>query len=198
MRLAVIKRRFEELRRQAYWDIAPLPKMQKTTCIYVGPGKYADWRDHSPISSGEVWADPGETAFLEFSGDFSESNHWFDISLGGEACLFVDGVPYAGLDENHRLVPIPEGYHQFKIEAFNNKTVPQKLARAHIVSIDWDLDNLTNIALQAVKLGEAQAPRSLMCPHRRGFRGRSDTSFGALGQSTRPSKFGSSRFGNAR
>ncbi len=154
MRLAVIKRRFEELRRQAYWDIAPLPKMQKTTCIYVGPGKYVDWRDHSPISSGEVWADPGETAFLEFSGDFSESNHWFDISLGGEACLFVDGVPYAGLDENHRLVPIPEGYHQFKIEAFNNKTVPQKLARAHIVSIDWDLDNLTNIALQAVKLGE--------------------------------------------
>ncbi|MDD2431836.1 MAG: glycoside hydrolase family 38 C-terminal domain-containing protein [Firmicutes bacterium] len=158
MRLNVIKRRFEEFRRQAFLDITPLPKMRRTTSIYESPGVYKDQKESSDITIGEVWAKPTETAFLSFNGDFWQEDHWFDISLGSEACLFVDGVPYAGLDENHRLIPIPKGVHEYKIEAFNKSDTPKVLLRAHVIFVNKDLDLLTNLALEAVKLAEKSDP----------------------------------------
>ena len=158
MRLAMIERRFEELYQKIYQDISKLPKLERSVCYYQGPLQYTKLTERGEIDLGEIWGEPKETAFLRFEGDFGQRGYWFDIVLDSEACLFVDGKPYAGLDKNHRFIPIPHGFHQFEIEAYNHYDKPLTLKRAHLISFRTQLLELTLLALEAVYSSELLDP----------------------------------------
>lgn len=154
MRLAQIKRRLENLQYFAYNDVSTLPRFQAAVCIYQAPSDYSAKIAKGDLGIGDVWANPGETAFLTFQGDYKQKGQFFDFVLNGEGCLFVDGKPYAGLDNNHRYLPIPEGWHNYHIEVYNLYDKPQIIKRAHIVKLNENLAKLTLLGLEAVKLAE--------------------------------------------
>ncbi len=158
MRWATIKRRFEELYQKIYQDISKLPGFKSSVCYYQGPLQYTKLRERGEIVSGQIWGEPGETVFLRFQGDFWQEGYWFDLVLDSEACLFVDDKPYAGLDDNHRFIPIPKGFHRFKIEAYNCSDQPLTLKRAHIISFRTKLLELTLLALEAVNCDKLLEP----------------------------------------
>lgn len=156
MRLEVLKQRVNELSKRIYTDISPLPKIQREVCFYQAPQSYSKKIEKGNINIGEVWADSQETAFLSFQGDFSKEYEqvFFDIVLDAEACLFVNGKPYAGIDENHRYIPIPSGFFNYHIEAYNKSKKPLTLRRAHIVSCKVELERFVLLALEAIKVAE--------------------------------------------
>ena len=154
MRLAQIKRRLENLQCFAYKDVVTLPKFQTVVCIYQAPRNYSAKIFKGNLGVGDVWANPGETAFLTFQGDYKQESQYFDFVLNGEGCLFVDGKPYAGLDNNHRYLPIPEGWHDYQIEVYNLYDKPQIIGRAHLVKLNDNIATLTLLGLEAVKLAE--------------------------------------------
>jgi alpha-mannosidase len=76
---------------------------------YISPGKYEytdnEWRD---ISVGEYWGSDDITAFLSNKIVLDESDIGkkvaFQIIVGGEGCVFINGIPFNGLDHHRNMV----------------------------------------------------------------------------------------------
>lgn len=118
---------------------------QTRVAIYRAPGQYECIGEKS-VKLGDVWANPGETAFLKTELQLPERDDLaLDIVLGGEALLKLNGEAYQGLDNNRRIVPLPKLKKiQIEIEAYNpppysyRSAIPLTLQRSFLIAIDRD------------------------------------------------------------
>ncbi|MEY8749846.1 alpha-mannosidase [Alkalicoccobacillus gibsonii] len=104
---------------------------QATRAYYKQPGEY-EFKDPNPftIKVGDKLIESGETLFIEneliappsFEGEygieFKVGQH--GIPTNHEGLVYLDGVPYHGIDRNRSYIPLPKqkSYH-LKIELFN-------------------------------------------------------------------------------
>ncbi len=136
----------------------------KAKCgYYQGPGKYEmideEWRD---ISVGQRISTKNLTVFLKNRVILDDSLKGKKVVLllkvGGEGCLFVNGVPYNGLDFNRNMVLLTEfanGDEVYEIEietyckvmttngddGFGETTMEVELAQTRLAVINekaWD------------------------------------------------------------
>lgn len=117
--LQKIRQRWNEFGKLRYWGVRPIEDVQiRETTAYEkieDALRADDWRT---IRQGDFWAGNGEFAWFrmrftvpkEFAGKklvailrFG-SKEW----LGGEGCLFINGVPYQGVDPHHPEVVLAE------------------------------------------------------------------------------------------
>lgn len=104
--LRKIWRRKEEISRYLFTNHVPV------TDIWVRETprfeRYADAvraTDYRPIKIGQEWGGGGTNAWFKIS--FSIPEHFRGrevfllIDIGGEGCVFLDGVPFQGIDRNH-------------------------------------------------------------------------------------------------
>lgn len=91
---------------------------------HLSPGKY-QWvdRDWKPTRPGERWGGEGLTGFFRTTftvpASFAGKPLMFDMFLGGDGILRVDGKPYAGLECFHReiiLTQRAEAGRRYKLE----------------------------------------------------------------------------------
>ncbi len=119
MLLHKVRQRCNEFGGLRYWSPRQIEKIQirETTAFEkIGDAlKASGWRD---IKVGDQWAGNGEFAWFkmqftvpkEFDGKTLVGLFRFGTTgwLGGEGCLFINGVPYQGVDPNHPDVILAE------------------------------------------------------------------------------------------
>lgn len=110
-------------------------ELKLTACLYRGePVTYAEALrgTFTPLRVGDAWGPPWSTTWIHVSGRVPEE--WagrrvvatFDLGFDGpagftcEALAWKDGLPWRGVDPNHRSVPVPGPEVDFYLEAAAN------------------------------------------------------------------------------
>lgn len=141
MRIQTVREKLARIR--PYIVLKQIERWEAKLAYYVEPGKY-EFFGEKQIHIGDVWGNPGETAFLRTTLDLpDEEDLALDIVLGGESLLKLNGKPYQALDRNRSIVPLPkEKRVEIEIEAYNppphsfHTAHPLRLERALLVKID--------------------------------------------------------------
>ncbi|MHB0999605.1 MAG: alpha-mannosidase [Armatimonadota bacterium] len=174
-----IRARIGEIDRFRFWSPRPIESisMRETTAYEkIEDALKADgWHD---IKVGDDWGGNGEFAWFrlqftvpeEFAGKTLVAIMKLGLSgwLGGEGCLFIDGVPYQGIDRNHPEVILtrdakPGQKYDLVVECVSTevwryKTGKVKLEQADIAVINQDAWNYWfNLELLG-KIAEVKQP----------------------------------------
>lgn len=127
----------------------------KAKCgYYKGPGKYEmldeEWKD---FAIGERVSIKDITVFLKNKVVLNESLKGKKVALllkaGGEGCLFINGVPYNGLDLNRNMVLLTE-------EAVGNEEYELEIETYCKVMVGVDEDGIPNESTLDIALTQAQ------------------------------------------
>ncbi|TSB46024.1 alpha-mannosidase [Alkalicoccobacillus porphyridii] len=131
-----IRRCLNELGALIYKDSVDVTGWMATRAFYQSPGSY-ERKDSEPfpIHVGDHLINSSETMFIEneltipesfvnesIGLEFKVGQH--GIKTNHEGLVYVDGVPYHGVDRNRSFVPLPDATsgkrtYQIKIELFN-------------------------------------------------------------------------------
>ncbi|MHB1456364.1 MAG: alpha-mannosidase [Armatimonadota bacterium] len=176
-----IRARFGEIGAKRYWAVKPIQNItMRQTTDYE---KYDDavnadgWQE---IKVGDEWGGNGEFAWFklsftvpdEYAGKPLVAIMKLGLSgwLGGEGCLFIDGVPFQGIDRYHPEVILtkcakPGDKYDLVVECVSTevwryKTGKVKFEQADIAVINQDAwDYWFDLGL-LIKIAEVQKPDS--------------------------------------
>ena len=101
-----------EVKKYIVKETEPITGWKKREAIYHGPEEYQYLdKEWSSLEVGDDWSE-GEhtTTFFKAQGGFPAEWAGQQVNLkvetGGEACLYINGQIYHGLDENHHHAPL--------------------------------------------------------------------------------------------
>lgn len=158
--LEKLHQRHQEFDKLRYWSPQPITQIiyRETTAFEKIENALgaSDWRR---INVGDEWAGNGEFAWFRFR--FTVPVEYAGRRLvailrvgtagwlGGEGCLFLDGVPYQGIDPNHQEVVLSESAEpgqEYDLVAecistpvWQNKRHKVKLEQADIAVVNEDV-----------------------------------------------------------
>lgn len=183
-----LSNRIEELAGHRYRGRLPIPSFQflldEKGEVGTRPPEAGDW---SEIRVGETWKGRDLYAWLaadvqvpaDWSGrqvvgrfDFGKTGH--GGNFGFESLLFVDGIPYQGVDTNHQEVFFAEDaagsqlslrFRLWSGTEGGGKPVTQehKLQRAELAWLDETVDDLYYTSKAAIRTTEVLDPQSPEC-----------------------------------
>ncbi len=149
-----MRHRAAEIGRAAVVGASRLDGWQVRHALHLGPERYDDLDDWSPLNVGDAWAKEGQTAFLRREVTIPAAWRGRRVALemrtGGEGLLLIDGVPYHGIDDNRgqiNLARCAEGGERYSLEiemktggylsyVSEDRSKPFILAEARLVAVD--------------------------------------------------------------
>ena len=174
MYLEKVQQRHEEFGKLRFWSVRQIEniRMRETTAYekIEDALKASGWKD---IKVGDEWGGNGEFAWfrLQFTVPKEYAGKRLVAILrlgliswhGGEGCVFIDGVPYQGIDRNHTEVTLAEKAEPGKkydlvvecvsTEVWQYKVGKVRLEQADIAALNpevkdywYDLGFITKIA----------------------------------------------------
>lgn len=120
---AVIHTRLKELQNQIITHSMDIDNWDCRNANFKDFGEYEYINDNYTVSTGDIWARSGQTAFLkntiEIPDDWAGEYIAFEFLTGGEGLLSVNGKPYHGVDDNRgyiRLLEKAKGNEKISLE----------------------------------------------------------------------------------
>jgi alpha-mannosidase len=106
-----IKAELPRLEEGVFENIRDVTGWKAKKSRYLAPGSYQDldglWTEPKP---GEHFGAPDLTVFLEnrivLDAGYKGKKTALHLVIGGEACIFINGIPYNGLDINRSIIPL--------------------------------------------------------------------------------------------
>ena len=163
------------LRENVYSSAMPLDGWSVQYANHTEPGNYDMLTDVKPAPLGEELEAPGDTAFLTNSftlpASYTGRKVYLEVDVGREAALFLDGVPYHGLDRNRDRVLLASSYggetYDATIEANTylheaSEHLAPRITKSAIVTVRGEVEGLYHDVRAIADAGRASREPALV------------------------------------